>query len=448
MNFSLKSWKERFLYTPQPDDDRSRLRTVLDSLILHLHPTRVPASAIRFTYTWGLGGVAAVLSVLLGLTGVMLMFRYEPTVDRAYASILALEAEVVFGSLIRSIHHWSASALVVVACLHLVRVFLTGGFKKGRFVNWLIGIGLLLLTLFFNFTGYLLPWDQLAYWAMTISTTMIGYIPLIGEAIKYLVLAGPEVGQGTLSNFYALHVAMLPAVGAVALGYHFWRVRKDGGISQPVRKEGQRIERVTTIPHLLRKEIAVAVVVITAIAIWGMLIPAPLEELANPDYPPSPAKAAWYFVGLQELLLHMDPLAFIILSCIVLAGMVFLPRWDKQDENIGVYFRSSVGRRAAFMGGVVSTYIVPLLVVTDEFWINLPAMLPQWPVIISNGLIPLLFILAGLAAIYCFARWALKANHSEALVGVFACVMVGLVMLTIIGYFFRGPSMTLVLPFQ
>ena len=108
--------------------------------------------------------------LLLGLTGVMLMFRYEPTVDRAYSSIQALEAEVVFGSLIRSVHHWSASALVVVACLHLVRVFLTGGFKKGRFVNWLIGIGLLLLTLIFNFTGYLLPWDQLAYWAMTVST--------------------------------------------------------------------------------------------------------------------------------------------------------------------------------------------------------------------------------------------------------------------------------------
>ncbi|KPL21884.1 MAG: hypothetical protein AMJ93_08510 [Anaerolineae bacterium SM23_84] len=435
------------LYTPQPADARSRLRAVLDSLILHLHPIRVPAPAIRFTYTWGLGGIAAVLVALLGLTGVMLMFRYEPTVDRAYSSIQVLEAEVVFGSLIRAVHHWSATLLVVVAFLHLVRVFLTGGFKQGRLVNWLIGIGLLLLVLLFNFTGYLLPWDQLAYWAMTVSTTMLHYIPWVGETISHLVLAGPEVGQGTLSNFYALHVALLPAVGAVALGYHFWRVRKDGGISQPVGQAGEQVEQVTTIPHLLRKEIALAALVITAVFMWGMLMPAPLGELADPNHPPSPAKAAWYFVGLQELLLHMDPLAFIVLAGVVLAGMVLLPRWDRRDEDIGVYFRSPVGRRAAFMGAAVSVYLVPALVVADEYWINLPAMMPHWPVIISNGLVPLLFILAGLALIYLVARWALKANHSEALVGVFACVLVGLVVLTIIGNLFRGPSMALILPF-
>jgi quinol-cytochrome oxidoreductase complex cytochrome b subunit len=443
---TLRSWKERLLYTAQPDD-RVRLRAVLDSLILHLHPARVPVAAIRFTYTWGLGGISAVLVLLLAVTGVMLMFRYEPTVDRAYFSIQMLEAEVVFGSLIRAIHHWSATLLVVAAFLHLVRVFLTGGFKQGRFVNWLIGIGLLLLVLLFNFTGYLLPWDQLAYWAMTVSTTMLGYIPWFGETIRHLVLAGPEVGQGTLSNFYAFHVALLPVVGAAALGYHFWRVRKDGGISQPVRQEGQRVERVTTIPHLLRKEIAVGAFVIAAVVIWGMLIPAPLGELPNPNHPPSPAKAAWYFVGLQELLLHMDPLAFIVLVGIVLAGTVLLPRWDRHDENIGVYFRSPAGRRAAVMGILVSTYLVPLLVVADEYWINLPAMLPDWPVIISNGLVPLVLVLGGLAALYCCARWILKANRSEALVGLFACVMAGLIVLTIIGNFFRGPSMALVLPF-
>lgn len=443
----IKSWKERLLYTPQPDD-RVRLRAVLDSLILHLHPTRVPAAALRFTYTWGLGGISAVLVLLLGVTGVMLMFRYEPTVDRAYFSIQMLEAEVVFGSLVRAIHHWSATLLVVVAFLHLVRVFLTGGFKQGRSVNWLVGIGLMLLVLFFNFTGCLLPWDQLAYWAMTVSTTMLGYIPWVGETIRRLVLAGPEVGQGTLSNFYALHVALLPVVGAAALGYHFWRVRKDGGISQPARKEGQRVERVTTIPHLLRKEIAVGAVVIATVVIWGMLMPAPLRELANPNHPPSPAKAAWYLVGLQELLLHMDPLALMILVAIVLAAMVLLPRWDRRDENIGVYFRSPAGRRAAVMGTLASVYLVPVLVVADEYWINLPAMLPGWPAIISNGLVPLALVLGGLAALYCCARWALKANHSEALVALFACVMTGLIVLTIIGNVFRGPSMVLVLPFK
>ncbi len=428
-------------------DDRSRLRAVLDSLILHLHPARVPAAAIRFTYTWGLGGISTVLAIILVLTGVLLMFRYEPTVDRAYSSIQALEAEVTFGSLFRAIHRCSATLLIITTFLHLVRVFLSGGFKQGRFVNWLIGIALLVLVLFFNFTGYLLPWDQLAYWAMTVSTTMIGYIPLIGKTVSRFVLAGPEVGQGTLSNFYALHVALLPVLLALVLGYHFWRVRKDGGISQPVRKDGQRVQRLTTIPHLVRKEIAVAALVTTVVVLWGMLVPAPLGELANPNQPPSPAKAAWYFVGLQELLLHMDPRAFIILAGIVMVGMVLLPRWDRQDENIGIYFRSPVGRRVALVSACLSLYLVPLLVVADEYWINLPAMLPQWPVIISNGLLPVLFILAGLAAIYYGARWGLKANHSEALVGLFTCVMVGLLVLTIIGNFFRGPGMALVLPF-
>lgn len=451
MNLSpvpIRSLKERVFYSSQPrEDERSRLRAVLDSLVLHLHPTRVPAAALRFTYTWGLGGISTILAIMLGVTGVLLMFRYEPTVERAYISIQMLETEVVFGSLIRAIHHWSATLLVIAAFLHLIRVFLTGGFKQGRSTNWLLGIALMLLVLFFNFTGYLLPWDQLSYWAMTVSTTMLGYIPYVGETIRFWVLAGPEVGQGTLSNFYAVHVAMLPLLMALGLGYHFWRVRKDGGISQPVSREGERTERVTTIPNLVRRELAVATVVITGIIIWGMLIPAPLHELANPNHPPSPAKAAWYFVGLQELLLHMDPLAFIVLMIVVLGGLVLLPRWDRQDENIGIYFRSAVGRRAALVGALSSLYLIPLLVVADEYWINLPALLPAWPVVLSNGLVPLFFSLAGLAAIYYGARWRLKANHSEALVGLFAFLAMGLVVLTIIGVFFRGPSMALVLPF-
>ena len=187
---------------------RGRMKDVANSLILHIHPTRVPADALRFTYTWGLGGISAVLAVMLGLTGMMLMFRYEPTVERAYISLQLLETQVAFGSLVRAIHHWSANLLVITCFLHLVRVFLTGGFKKGRAVNWLVGLGLLMLVLAYNFTGYLLPWDQLAYWAITVSTSLVSYIPKVGQELSRLVLAGPEVGQGALSNFYALHVAV------------------------------------------------------------------------------------------------------------------------------------------------------------------------------------------------------------------------------------------------
>jgi len=445
---SLESWKTRLLYTPQARvDDRSRLLARANSLILHVHPPRVPAAALRISYTWGLGGISAALALILGTTGVLLMFRYEANIDRAYTSILLLETQMAFGSLIRAVHHWSANLLVITTLLHLVRVFLTAGFKQKRFTNWLIGVALLLLMLAFNFTGYLLPWDQLAYWAVTVVTTMLGYIPFLGEAISSFVRAGSEVSQGTLSNFYALHVAVLPALAVAATTYHFWRVRKDGGISQPVSQEEQQAEGLTTVPHLVRIEFAAAAAVIVGLVMWAMLAPAPLKDLADPTHSPNPAKAAWYFLGLQEFLLHMDTLAAMTLAVIVLAAMAILPLWDAREEDVGLYFRSAVGRRAALLGTLLGVDLVPLMVIADEYWIDLPSMLPGWPVAITNGLVPLLFTLAGLAAVYVGVRKRLKANHSEALVGLFTFVMVSLVVLTIIGVFFRGPNMALVLPF-
>jgi quinol-cytochrome oxidoreductase complex cytochrome b subunit len=354
---------------------------------------------------------------------------------------------VAFGSLVRAVHHWSANLLVIATFLHLVRVFLTGGFKQGRAVNWLIGIVLLVLVLAFNFTGYLLPWDQLAYWAITVSTSLIAYIPMIGDMLSRLLLAGPSVGQGALSNFYALHVAVLPICTAAITAYHFWKVRKDGGISQPIGPEGQRVRRLATIPHLVQREFAAAAVVIVGVAVWAMLTPAPLGELANPARSPNPAKAAWYFLGLQELLLHMHPLAAMILVGIVLAAMALLPRWDRREEEIGVYFRSVVGRRAALVGGFLALDLVPILVVVDEYWLDLPALLAGWPNFVATGLVPLLLTLGGVALVYLILRLVLKAKHGEALVGLFAFVVVSLLVLTAVGIFFRGPNMALVLPF-
>lgn len=442
--FQVNDWKRRILYTPASNDERSRMRTVVDSLILHLHPVRVPAAALRFSYTWALGGICATLGLLLGLTGVLLMFRYEPNVGRAYLSIQMLETQVVFGSLVRAIHHWSASLLVITTFLHLLRVFFTGGYKQGRSRNWLIGVGLLLVTLLFNFTGYLLPWDQLSYWAVTVSTSLVSYMPLIGRALSRLALAGAEVGQGALSNFYALHVAVLPLTAVALVSYHFWKVRKDGGISQPI---GQHSERVTTIPHLVRRELAVAALVVLAVMLWSMAVPAPLEEVANPMQSPNPAKAAWYFVGIQEFLLHMDTLAAIVVVAVVGAALAFLPHFDRQDGNVGVYFRSPIGRRAALLGALLGLDIVPLLVMVDEYWLDLPAMLPPWPTFVANGVIPALATLAGLTAIYGLTRRLLKANHSEALVGLVSFFAISLVMLTIIGNLFRGANMALILPF-
>lgn len=445
---SIRSWLNRLLYTTRAvDDDRNRARRVINSLILHVHPPRVSKAAIRFAYTWGLGGISATLVLLQALTGVLLMFRYEPSVERAYASIQALETQVVFGSLIRGIHHWSANLLVISIFLHLFRVFFTGGFKKGRITNWMIGVGLLVLVLLFNFTGYLLPWDQLAYWGITVVTSLISYIPLIGQQISRAVLAGNEVGQGALSNFYALHVAGLPGITLVLLSYHFWRVRKDGGISQPELPKGERVEKVTTIPNLVRKEFAVAVAAITVVTLWSMFTPAPLGEMANPMRSPNPAKAAWYLGGFQELLLHMDTLAAMTLVFLMLIAVTFLPKLDRQEDNIGIYFRSSLGRRAALVGAVLALDLVPLGIIADEYWIDWLRLFPNWPSWLATGLVPLLVIVLGLVVVYATIRFVLKASHSETLVGAFAFVMMSFIVLTVTNVFFRGPNMALVLPF-
>jgi quinol-cytochrome oxidoreductase complex cytochrome b subunit len=446
-------WIKRLFYTTRErSDERSRLVAVANNLILHLHPTNVPAPALRFTYTWGLGGISAVLALLLGLTGLLLMFRYDARTEFAYISIQKLESEVMFGSLVRALHHWSANLLVVTTFLHLLRVFFTGGFKQGRTANWVIGVGLLLIVLASNFTGYLLPWDQLAYWAITVSTNLLGYIPLIGQAISRFLLAGPEVGQGALSNFYAIHVVVLPTLLIGIMAYHFWKVRKNGGLSQPLRSPSERIERLTTIPNLVVRELAVALAVLALLVVFSMLSPAPLESIANPLHSPNPAKAAWYFVGLQELLLHMHPLAAMCLAAILLSLIVAIPWWDQREEDIGIYFRSANGRQAAVIGALLSLNLVPLLVVLDEYWLDLPALLPAAPAAFTTGWLPFLATLLGLAGIYGFLRLVTRhrsqpANHSEALLGVFVFVMISLVLLTFIGQFFRGPNMALVLPF-
>ncbi|MGB4871632.1 MAG: cytochrome b N-terminal domain-containing protein [Candidatus Promineifilaceae bacterium] len=446
MSENNQTWRQRIFYTTQTDD-RSRMRAVANNLILHLHPTKVPAPALRWTYTWGLGGLSATLALLLIITGVILTFRYDASVERAYTSIQYLETQVAFGSLVRALHHWSANLLVVTAFLHLIRVFLTGGFKLGRSTNWIIGLVLLLIVVAFNFTGYLLPWDQLAYWAITVGTSLLSYVPLVGTAVANFLLGGPEVGQAALRNFYAIHVAVLPALLVMMMSYHFWKVRKDGGISQPPTEPGERIERLTTIPHLVQIEFAAAAVLILGLFVWAAFVPAPLEALADPSHPTNPAKAAWYFLGLQELLLHMHPLAALLLPGIILGAFVAIPYLDKQEDNIGRYFRSAVGKQIALLAALYAIGLIPLLVLLDEYWLDLPALLPGLPTLISNGLIPLALTLGGLAAVYLLFRTTNKANKSEALVGLFVFVMVSLLLLTLIGIFFRGPNMALVLPF-
>ncbi len=341
---------------------------------------------------------------------------------------------------------------MITTFLHLLRVFFTGSFKQGRTLNWVIGLILFVVALASNFTGYLLPWDQLAYWAITVSTNLMAYVPLIGVGIRNFFLGGPLVGQAALNNFYALHVVFLPVVLIIFMSYHFWKVRKNGGISQPVKKDGERVERLSTIPNLINIELAAALVVISLVIVWSMIKPAPLGPIANPFQSPNPAKAAWYFVGLQELLLHMHPLAALSLVGVLAAGLMATPFIDKTEEDIGIFFRSEVGKRAALWGALLGANLTPLAILLDEYWLDIPGWLPGLPSWITIGLIPFAATVGLFFLVYAGLRGSKllkeqKANHSEALLGVFAFAAAGLMILTICGVFFRGANMALVLPF-
>jgi len=449
----IKPLRERLLHRePTAQEAPSRDSHVRNNLILHLHPSRVPAQALRFSYTWGLGGISVVLVVLLGLTGLLLMFRYDPRVEYAYVSIQQLETEVMFGSFVRAVHHWSANFLVIATFLHLVRVFLTGSYKQGRSVNWIIGLVLFVIVLAGNFTGYLLPWDQLSYWAITVSTSLMAYIPLLGTAVRNFFLGGPQVGQAALSNFYALHVVFMPTLLLGFLAYHLWKVRKNGGISQPLLKDDKKPEFKATNPHLVNIEMAAGMVVLVVVGLYAMFNPAPLGSIANPMMPPNPAKAAWYFMGLQEMLLHMHPLAVMCILALVVVALAITPWVDRDFRDIGIYFRSAIGRRAAVFGSLLAVYLVPLAVILDEFWYDVPGWLPDVHTNITVGVIPFLITITVFVGIYFLLKSGLlfkneKTNHSEAILGVFAFMMTGLIVLTIVGIYFRGQNMALVLPF-
>jgi quinol-cytochrome oxidoreductase complex cytochrome b subunit len=194
---------------------------VTSSLFLHLHSVKVSRRSLRWSYSFGLGIMASILFGVLVVTGVLLMFYYVPSIERAYPTMKEIQFQVPVGQLTRNMHRWSAQ----------VRVFYTGGYKPPREFNWVIGVVLLLMTLGASFTGYLLPWDQLAFWAITVGTNIASYMPVVGETTKDLLLGGSIVGQDALIRFYTLHIAVLPIALILLISFHVWRVRKDGGLA-------------------------------------------------------------------------------------------------------------------------------------------------------------------------------------------------------------------------
>lgn len=236
--FVRNVYRSVFRYGKMPQDAEGQSFAVFNSLFLHIHPVKVQKRTLKFSTTLGLGLISKVLFATLTFTGIWLMFYYFPSATEAYNRMLDLRSAVDFGFVLRNVHKWAAELMVLVVVLHMARVFFTGAYKPPREFNWVIGIVLLLLTLGLSFTGYLLPWDQLAFWAITVGTSIAGYAPVLGQPIREFLLGGDTVGQEALVRFYVLHVVILPGLMAIFISVHFWRIRKDGGLAHPRENEG------------------------------------------------------------------------------------------------------------------------------------------------------------------------------------------------------------------
>jgi quinol-cytochrome oxidoreductase complex cytochrome b subunit len=352
-----------------PESNLERSQAMVSSFLLHVQPAKVHRHSLRAGYSLGLGLVSLYLFFILIITGVLLMFYYVPSTERAYNAMKDLQFVVSAGLMIRNMHRWAAHLMVLFVLLHLCRVFYTGAYKRPREFNWVLGTGLFLLTLALSFTGYLLPWDQLAFWAITVGTSIAGYAPIIGPKLRYLMLGGNVVGQEALIRFYALHVFVLPALAALMISIHLFRVRKDGGLSRP-ENTAESVERmpldalptnktyglmelargttpqvgmnpedeVFSWPHLVFREILLFLLVAAVVLFLAVFWDAPLEEFANPIHPPNPAKAPWYFLGLQELVSYSALWGGVIIPALLVTALVLLPYLDRSRHGVGRWF--------------------------------------------------------------------------------------------------------------
>lgn len=433
--------------TSRPVKSREAYLSFFNSIVFHFRPRSVPERTLRFTLTWGLGGMAVVLILISFGTGVLLKFVYLPFPEKAYESILFLQHDIPFGQLIRNLHHWSGNILLVMVFLHFLRVFFTGAFHPPRQFNWIIGLCLFMTVLLSNFTGYLLPWDQLSFWAITICTGMLEYIPGAGVWLQGLIRGGAEVGPSTLTNFYAIHTAILPAVLIAFMPFHFWRVRKAGGLVIPRTPDEDTEtlgEMVPTIPNLILREITLALVLIASILIISVFFNAPLAGEANPGLSPNPTKAPWYFLGFQEILLHFDPLvALFFIPVLIIIALICIPYIRYPSNTAGVWFASSKGRRLAIYGSVAALIITPLGILVDEYVVNLSAWMPGLSPAIRNGLVPFGVVLAGFCGFCLLLKHRYSANKNETIQMIFVFFLTAFIILTITGIWFRGSGMRL-----
>jgi len=470
-----------------PRSDRTRSTFVFGNVFLHLHAVRTHRWSLRWSTTWGLG-IATLAAFLLTLvTGVLLMFYYKPYPDVAYLSIKDIHFVVPTGRFMRNIHRWAANVMVVAVLAHMARTFYTAAYRAPREFNWLIGMALLVTTLGLSFTGYLLPWDQLSYWAITIGANIAQSPREVTDALgvtsyfdpgglqKLLLLGSDIVGDEALIRFYLLHVMLLPLVLAALAAVHFWRIRKDGGLARPddadrrlpplpgdtypvfteapartyhlaaiVRGRTAAVGRgpegtVPSMPHLFYAEGAVFMLIVLICLALALVADAPLKELANPAVPENPAKAPWYFLGLQELVSFSAFMGGIGIPAIVLLGLGLIPFLDREEAGTGEWFGGPGGGRLVVQAVIVG-FLAPLAV--EAFAIRfgwLREWVPAIPQLVITAINPgtVLTAIYGLYSIWLVRRY--DSTRAGAL-GLFTCFLCGFVLLTTIGTYFRGPN--------
>ena len=374
-----------------PASNLERSQAMVSSFLLHVQPAKVNRHVLRASTTLGLGLISLYLFFILIVTGILLMFYYVPSTGQAYDVMKDLQFVVSAGLVVRNMHRWAAHLMVLFVMLHLCRVFYTGAYKRPREFNWVIGVGLFLITLGLSFTGYLLPWDQLAFWAITVGTNIAGYAPVVGPQLKFLLLGGNVVGQEALTRFYALHVIVLPAIAGLMISVHLFRVRKDGGLARPdapgdtvetlppgqlptqksyglmelargtTPQVGQNPDdQVFTWPHLIFREILLFLLVVAVVLFLAVFWNAPLEEFANPIHPPNPAKAPWYFLGLQELVSYSAFWGGVVVPGLLVTVLVMLPYLDRSRAGVGRWF----ARERVVATTIFSTCLVVAIVLT------------------------------------------------------------------------------------
>ncbi|MBI2930141.1 MAG: cytochrome b N-terminal domain-containing protein [Planctomycetes bacterium] len=488
---NVKGTPRRFLETMfrggKPVTDRSRSTFVFGNVFFHLHSVRTHRWSLRWPTTWGLGMITLSAFLVTLVTGVLLMFYYKPYPDVAYLSIKDIHFVVPTGRFLRNIHRWAANVMVVCVLLHMARVFFTAAYRKPREFNWVIGMLLMAVTLGLSFTGYLLPWDQLAYWAITIGaniaqsprevTDAIGLTPYFdpGGLQKLLLLGSDEVGEEALIRFYLLHVIILPLILVTLIAVHFWRIRKDGGLARPddvdrrlpplgtktypvfteapqktyslaaiVRGRTPAVgagpeNTVPSMPHLFYAEAAAFMLTVFACVFLSLLVDAPLKELANALVPENPAKAPWYFLGLQELVSFSAFMGGVGIPAVVLIGLALIPYLDRETAGTGVWFGGPGGGRlvlASMLFGLACVVGLEAFAIRfgwlRQWWSHCPQLLIT---LVNPGTV--LTAIYGLYSVWLVRRY--DSTRAGAL-GLFSCFIVGFVTLTIIGTHFRGPN--------